>query len=105
MVLLSPPHPAHRRAPAASPVDERASPTWTANRAKRVFAPLLFPAITAVAVAQYRRLKSIIKPARSLGLGTSPERISWMTNDSDGDAICHAPPVACPARAEPSRRY
>jgi hypothetical protein len=40
--------------------------------------------------------KSIIKPARSRGLGTSPERSSWMTNDSDGDAICSAPPGGMP---------
>jgi membrane protein len=40
--------------------------------------------------------KSIIKPARPLGPGTSPERGPWMTNDSDGDAICTAPPGSMP---------
>ncbi len=63
MALLSPPHAAHRRAPAASPVNEassskgdEASPTKTADRAKRVLAPLLFLTVTAVAVAQYHGL-------------------------------------------------
>jgi hypothetical protein len=40
--------------------------------------------------------KSIIKPAQSWGPGTSPGRSSWMTNDSDGDAICHARSAGVP---------
>ncbi|HEX6527274.1 MAG TPA: PP2C family protein-serine/threonine phosphatase [Streptosporangiaceae bacterium] len=39
-----------------------------------------------------RRCGKSIMAARPRDPGTSPDRSSWMTNDSDGDAICHAPP-------------
>jgi hypothetical protein len=45
--------------------------------------------------------KSIIKLGLSQGPETSPDRRSWMTNDSDGNTICHAPPWGMPMPREP----
>lgn len=54
---------ARRRASAASPVDEQASPTRTAGQAKRVLALMLPLAITGVAVAQYNPDRGLISIA------------------------------------------
>ena len=102
MALLSPPHAPHRRAPAASPVDEAASPTRTADRAKRLFAPLLFLAITAVAVAQYRGfipiawlavgplLASLVLPVRITAVLSGWSIRQPSLDGSAGSAACKA---------------